>query len=419
MFNSVTRRIILQRLLVSLGIILFIRVGSFLPVPVINHTDLAIYIQTHPVTRSFVSTFSGEETFIIGLFTLNIFPYINASIIVQLLTAFSPALSQLRKEGDLKSRRSLNQLTRFVTLIWAILQSIGIGLYLRQVLFDWNIFLFLQVVLWLTTGAIIVLWLSELITDFGLGNGASLLIYINIVSSLPNLLKNVLIDVNENINILAIILASGLITISLIGIVFLQDSVREIPLISSKQLNKRTSNVYNKVNIYLPLKLNQAGVMPIILTTAILVLPSYLSNVNILPSIEFLNFGIFSKIFYWIGYFILIVGFSLFYANIILSPKDISEQLQKAAVAIPGIRPGPQTAFYLKQVMRRLTLIGALTLGILATVPNLIEAILNTSSFNGLSTTSLLIITGVLADIYREIEEIIYSNIYKKNNLRF
>ena len=417
--NSVTWRIIAQRLLFSLGILLFIRVGSFLPVPVVNHTDLAIYIQTHPLTRSFVSTFSGEETFIIGLFTLNIFPYINASILVQLLTAFSPALSQLRKEGDLKSRRSLNQLTRIVTLILAIIQSIGIGLYLRQVLFNWNIGLFLQVILWLTTGTIIVLWLSELITDFGLGNGASLLIYTNIISSFPNLLKTILIEISQNVNILSIILASGLIIISLIGILLLQDSVREIPLISSKQLNRRAPNSYSKIDIYLPLKLNQAGVMPIILTTAILVLPGYLSNLSILPSINFINLGIFSKIFYWIGYFVLIVGFSLFYANIILSPKDISEQLQKASVAIPGIRPGIQTAFYLKKVMQRLTLIGALTLGVLATFPNLIEAILNTSSLNGLSTTSLLIITGVLADIWREIEDVVYSNVYKKNNFKF
>ena len=417
--NSVTWRIIAQRLLFSLGILLFIRVGSFLPVPVVNHTDLAIYIQTHPLTRSFVSTFSGEETFIIGLFTLNIFPYINASILVQLLTAFSPALSQLRKEGDLKSRRSLNQLTRIVTLILAIIQSIGIGLYLRQVLFNWNIGLFLQVILWLTTGTIIVLWLSELITDFGLGNGASLLIYTNIISSFPNLLKTILIEISQNVNILSIILASGLIIISLIGILLLQDSVREIPLISSKQLNRRAPNSYSKIDIYLPLKLNQAGVMPIILTTAILVLPGYLSNLSILPSINFINLGIFSKIFYWIGYFVFIVGFSLFYANIILSPKDISEQLQKASVAIPGIRPGIQTAFYLKKVMQRLTLIGALTLGVLATFPNLIEAILNTSSLNGLSTTSLLIITGVLADIWREIEDVVYSNVYKKNNFKF
>ena len=417
--NSVTWRIIAQRLLFSLGILLFIRVGSFLPVPVVNHTDLAIYIQTHPLTRSFVSTFSGEETFIIGLFTLNIFPYINASILVQLLTAFSPALSQLRKEGDLKSRRSLNQLTRIVTLILAIIQSIGIGLYLRQVLFNWNLGLFLQVILWLTTGTIIVLWLSELITDFGLGNGASLLIYTNIISSFPNLLKTILIEISQNVNILSIILASGLIIISLIGILLLQDSVREIPLISSKQLNRRAPNSYSKIDIYLPLKLNQAGVMPIILTTAILVLPGYLSNLSILPSINFINLGIFSKIFYWIGYFVLIVGFSLFYANIILSPKDISEQLQKASVAIPGIRPGIQTAFYLKKVMQRLTLIGALTLGVLATFPNLIEAILNTSSLNGLSTTSLLIITGVLADIWREIEDVVYSNVYKKNNFKF
>lgn len=187
--NSVSLRIILQRLLISLVVILFIRIGSFLPIPGINHTDLAMYIQNNPFARNIVSTFSGKDTFVIGLFTLNIFPYINASIFIQLIIAFSPSLSKLQKEGDLNARRSLNRLTRFVTLIWALIQSVGLGLYLRPILFNWNNQLLLEIVLWLTTGTMIVLWLSELVTDYGLGNGASLLIYTNIISSFPNLAK--------------------------------------------------------------------------------------------------------------------------------------------------------------------------------------------------------------------------------------
>ena len=412
--NTISLRLILKRFLISLGVILFIRVGSFLPIPGINHTDLALYIQANPVAKSLVSTFSGDDTFVIGLFTLNIFPYINASILVQLIIAFSPSLSRLQKEGDLNARRSLNRLTRFITLIWAVIQSLSLGLYLRQILFDWNIQLLAEIVIWLTTGAMIVLWLSEIITDYGLGNGASLLIYTNIVSSFPNLYKKLLITNTQELTLFSIIVIGAIIVISLFGIVLLQEGVRRIPLLSSKQLNQGVNKDSRVINTYIPLRLNQAGVMPIILTTTVLVLPNYISNLGILPSINLPVLGVFLKVIYWFAYFILILLFSSFYSTIVLNPKDISDQLQKMAVTIPGIRPGVQTTFYLKKVMRRLTVLGALMLAILATFPNLIEAILNISSLNGLSTTSLLIMAGVLVDISREVDDIIYSNIYKK-----
>jgi preprotein translocase subunit SecY len=414
--NTISLQIILKRLLISLGVILFIRIGSFLPVPGINHTDLALYIQANPVAKSLVSTFSGDETFVIGLFTLNIFPYINASILVQLVIAFSPSLSRLQKEGDLNARRSLNRLTRFITLIWAIFQSLSLGFYLRQILFDWNIQLLCEIVLWLTTGAMIVLWLSELITDYGLGNGASLLIYTNIVSSFPNLYKKIIVTNTENLSLSSISTIILLVIVSLFGIVLLQEGVRRIPLLSSKQLNQISSKDSRLINTYIPLRLNQAGVMPIILTTTVLVLPSYISNLGIIPIFELglPGFTVISKFLYWIVYFGLILIFSSFYSTIVLNPKDISDQLQKMAVTIPGIRPGVQTTFYLKKAMRRLTILGALMLAVLATLPNLIEVTLNISSLNGLSTTSLLIMAGVLVDISREVDDIIYSNIYKK-----
>jgi len=161
--------------------------------------------------------------------------------------------------------------------------------------------------------------------------------------------------------------------------------------------------------------LNQAGVMPIILTTTILVVPNYISNLGLLPKINFpINLGSL-KFTYWIGYFILILVFSSFYATIVLNPKDISDQLQKMAVTIPGIRPGIQTAFYLKQLMKRITLLGAVILATLVIVPNFIESTLNIPSLNGLSSTSLLILAGVVLDLVREIKNIYYSNIY--NNM--
>jgi preprotein translocase subunit SecY len=413
--NKEIRDTIVKRLLVSLGVLLFIRVGTFLPVPGINHSDLAFYIQTHSLTKSLVSTFSGDDTFVIGLFTLNIFPYINASILVQLIISFSPNLSKLQKEGDLDGRRSLNRLTRFITLIWALIQSISLAIYLKQILFDWSIELAFEIVIWLTAGSMIVLWLSELITDYGLGNGASLLIYTNIISSLPNLCKKVIVENGQNLTISSILGIIGLVFVSLYGIVLLQEGVRIIPLISSKQLNQSSLQDSTSSNNYIPLRFNQAGVMPIILTTAVLVVPNYVSNLGILPTLSLPIFLESSKLIYWISYFTLILIFSSFYSTIVLNPKDISDQLQKMAVTIPGIRPGIQTTFYLKQVMKRITFVGATMLAVLATVPNFIEVTLNISSLNGLSTTSLLILAGVVLDLVREVKNIYYSNVY--NNM--
>ena len=413
--NKEIKDILLKRILVTIGILLVIRTGTFFPVPGINHSDLAFYIQSHSVTKSLVSTFAGNNTFVIGLFTLNIFPYINASILVQLILGFSPKLSKLQKEGDLEGRRSINKLTRFITLIWAIIQSLSVAIYLKQVLFNWNYSLAFEIVVWLTTGAMIVLWLSEFITDYGLGNGASLLIYTNIISSLPNLAQAIFLEKNQNLTTISEVGIILLILISLYGIVFLQEGVRIIPLISSKQLNQ--SSLQNPVtsNNYIPLRFNQAGVMPIILTTAILVVPNYISNLGLLPKLDLpINFESF-KFLYWIGYFALILIFSSFYSTIVLNPKDISDQLQKMAVTIPGVRPGIQTTFYLKQVMKRITLVGATMLAILATVPNFIESTLSVTSLNGLSSTSLLILAGVVLDLVREVKNIYYSNIY--NNM--
>ena len=415
--NKEIRDIILKRLLVTLRILLFIRIGTFLPVPGINHSDLAFYIQSHSVTRSLVSTFSGNDIFVIGLFTLNIFPYINASILIQLILGFSPKLAKLQKEGEFEGKRKINRLIRLLTLIFAIIQSISISLYLRQILFDWNYGLAFEITIWLTTGAMIILWLSELITDYGLGNGTSVLIYTNIISNLPSLTRAIFIENENNLSIFYQIGIALLIFVSLYGIVFLQEGVRIIPLISSKQLSQVSifSQDSLTTNSYLPLRLNQAGVMPIILTTTLLVVPNYIINLGVLPKFDLpINFESF-KFIYWIGYFGLILVFSSFYSTIVLNPKDLSDQLQKLAVTIPGVRPGIQTTFYLQQLIKRITFLGSTILATLVTIPNFLESTLNITSLNGLSTTSLLILAGVVLDLFREVKNIYYSNVY--NNM--
>jgi len=410
-----TDDILLKRLLLSVGILLFIRMGTFLPIPGINHGHLAFYIQQHPITKNLVSTFSGNDTFVIGLFTLNIFPYINASIMVQLITGLIPSISKLQKEGGGEGRRAITRLTRLITFGWALIQSSSIAFYLKRALFDWSPLLAFEIILWLTTGAMIVLWLSELITEYGLGNGASLLIYTNIISSLPNLGKKLISENSGNLSVVSSIGIGLLFFIAIAGIITLQESARIVPLISSKQLGQNQQSISKGgSNNYIPLRFNQAGVMPIILTTALLVLPNYITNLGVFPLLTLPIFLKSSKIIYWVSYFALILIFSSFYSTIVLNPKDISQELQKMAVSIPGVRPGLATTFYLKQVMKRVTFLGALILAILATLPNVIEGILNVSSFNGLGTTSLLILVGVVLDISREMKSIILSNIYNE-----
>ena len=409
------KNILLNRLLLSLVVLIFIRIGTFLPVPGINHGHLAFYIERHSMTKSLVSTFAGNNTFVIGLFTLNIFPYINASILMQLLISLFPNLSKLQKEGGGEGRRTINKLTRLITLGWALIQSFSIAFYLKRALFDWNLYLAGEIIIWLTTGAMIVLWLSEIITEYGLGNGASLLIYTNIVSNLPNFGKNLFTTANGDVSAISWLIIAIIFFVAIYGIVLLQEGTRIVPLISSKQLNQTTrsfSTLSEIENNYIPLRFNQAGVMPIILTTAVLVIPTYISNLGLLPIITLPAFLQSSKIIYWISYFTLILLFSSFYSTIVLNPKDISNELQKMAVSIPGVRPGIETTFYLKQVMQRVTYLGAIMLSILATLPNLIETVLPGSSFNGLGTTSLLILVGVILDLSREIRSIILSNIY-------
>ena len=410
------KNILLTRLLLSLGILIFIRIGTFLPVPGINHGHLAFYLDRHSMTKSLVNTFAGNNTFVIGIFTLNIFPYINASILMQILTSLLPNLSKLQKEGGAEGRRTFSKLTRLITLIWALIQSFSIAFYLKRALFDWNLYLAGEIVIWLTTGAMIVLWLSEIITEYGLGNGASLLIYTNIVSNLPNFIRNLFSETSVNTSGISWVVIISIFFIAISGIVFLQEGTRIIPLISSRQLNQPTRESLTTFleikNNYIPLRFNQAGVMPIILTTTFLVVPNYITNLGLLPVITLPVFIKSSKLIYYISYFLLILVFSSFYSTIVLNPKDISNELQKMAVSIPGIRPGIETTFYLKKVMERVAYLGAIMLALLATLPNLIEAILPGSNFNGLGTTSFLILVGVILDLSREVRSVILSNIY-------
>lgn len=402
--NKKIKNIVFRRLLVTFGILSFVKFGTLLPVPGLNLIALRFFIDHNPIVNNIINTFGQENTFVISIFTLNIFPYINATIFVQLSLGFSSRLAKLQKDGDLEGKRAINRLTRFLTLVFALLQSTGLSLYLKRILFTWNFSLGFEIVICLTTGAMITVWLSELITEYGLGNGTSLLVYVNIISNVPNFLKSIIIDIQNNTLIFFQILL--IIFFSLYGIVFLQEAVRKIPLISSKQLNQMSFQDSSKN--YLPLKLNQAGVMPIIISTTLLSIPNYF--VGLFPFFNSPMPLALPQFPYWIGYFFLILISSSFYSTIILNPKDLADQLQKRAVAIPRLRPGIQTSYYLKKSIQRIAFIGAIILATIVTIPNFLES--SITGFYGLSTTSLLILSGVILDLLREVESLYYSNVY-------
>jgi preprotein translocase subunit SecY len=411
------------RLLVTIGLLILVRLGIFIPVPGIDRVRFAEAVQNLPVL-GFLDIFTGGGLSALGIFALGILPFINASIIMQLLTAAIPALEDLQKNEGEAGRRKISQITRYVALGWAILQSVGltIGL-LRPYAIEPGIWFILETALALTAGSMFVMWVSELITERGVGNGASLLIFINIVATLPKNLGNTIEFAQqggrEAVAQVVILILVFLVTI--VGIVFVQEGTRKIPIISARrQVGKR---LYRERTSYLPLRLNQGGVMPIIFASAVIGLPTSLAQFASGDSAFGQILGKFAAAvtplqgeINWIAIAfqsILILFFSYFYASLIMNPVDMSQNLKKMGTSIPGIRPGKATSTYLEGVMNRLTLLGAVFLAIVVTVPSLIEAATRVQTFNGFGATSLLILVGVAIDTAKQIQTYVISQRYE------
>ncbi len=406
------------RLLVTIGLLVLVRFGIFVPVPGIDREKFAPAIQGNPAL-GFLDIFTGGGLSALGIFALGILPFINASIIMQLLTAAIPALEDLQKNEGEAGRRKISQITRYVALGWGIIQASVITVtllspYAREPGFGFVA----ETVLALTAGSMFVMWVSELLTERGIGNGASLIIFVNIVAVLPRTLGQTIefaqTGGRDVIAKVVILLLVFLVTI--VGIVFVQEGTRRIPIISARrQINKRLYRGEKKS--YLPLRLNKGGVMPIIFASAVLVLPSFLAGLPILqgsPVVE----GIVNALrpgnwIYVVVYLLLILGFSYFYASLIVNPVDMSQNLKKMGASIPGIRPGKATSEYLEQVINRLTFLGAIFLGIVATVPTLVESATGVPTFRGLGATSLLILVGVAIDTAKQIQTYVISQRYE------
>ncbi len=401
------------RLLVTIGLLVLIRLGVFLPIPGINRAAFAASLQNNPLI-GFLDIFTGGFL-TLGIFALGILPYINASIIVQLLTQAIPSLENLQKNEGEAGRRKISQITRYVALGWGLLQSTFISARLIAPYAEQPGLLFVvKTTLALTAGSMFVMWVSELITERGVGNGASLLIFLNIVSALPKSLGDTIKLAEsagrEQVGKIIVLLLVFLVTIVLI--VFVQEGARRIPIISARRQVGR--KVFLEKNSYLPLRLNQGGVMPIIFASAVLIIPTSLAQVFPNPTVsQIANLLAPGQALYVALYLLFIVFFSYFYASLIVNPVDLAQNLKKMGSSIPGIRPGRTTSEYVERVLNRLTFLGAIFLGAVALIPTAVESATNVTTFRGIGATSLLILVGVAIDTAKQVQTYVISQRYE------
>lgn len=406
-----------SRLLVTLGLLVLVRLGVFVPVPGIDRAAFSQAIQSGTLGGfvGFIDIFVGGGLSALGIFALGILPFINASIIMQLLTAAIPSLEDLQKNEGEAGRRKISQVTRYVALGWAILQSALLSLFLLSPFAEQPGFFFVfQTVVALTAGSMFVMWVGELITERGVGNGASLLIFVNIVSTLPRSLNQTIQLAQAGDNRVAGVVILLLVFLAMIvGIVFVQEGTRRIPIISARRQVGR--KLYLEQSNYLPLRLNQGGVMPIIFASAVLVLPLSLTQYVSNPAfVQFVNTYLNPRSGFYVAlYLLMILFFSYFYASLVVNPEDMSRNLKKMGASIPGIRPGKATTEYIGRVLNRLTFLGAVFLGLVAVIPSAVESATRVETFQGLGATSLLILVGVAIDTAKQIQTYVISQRYE------
>ncbi len=407
-----------SRLLITVGLLILVRLGIYIPVPGIDRVAFSEFVSGGGAggVLGFLDIIGGGGLSLVGIFALGILPFINASIIMQLLTAAIPALEDLQKNEGEAGRRKISQVTRYVAFGWTILQSTMLSSFLlRDYAYDFGLPFILQTVLALTAGSMFVMWVGELITERGLGNGASLLIFLNIVSSLPRVLGDTvnLAQEGDRGTIGGIVILFLVFIATIVGIVFVQEGTRRIPIVSARRQVGR--KLYLEKSNYLPLRLNQGGVMPIIFASSMLILP--LSLVGFIKNPAFSNFmgQNFSPTspLYIFVYLVMIVFFSYFYASLVVNPEDMSRNLKKMGASIPGIRPGRATTDYISKVLNRLTFLGAIFLGLVAVVPSLVESATRVQTFQGFGATSLLILVGVAIDTAKQIQTYVISQRYE------
>ena len=416
--NALKVKEIRNGLLFTFFIMIVVRLGSIIPTPGLNTAEVSAYLNSTVGQSGMVNSITGGALQQMAIFALGVTPYITSSIIIQLLTIAIPALEELSKDGE-DGRKKLNTITRYTTILLAIIESIGL-----TVTFDRNdlitidgILGYLLIIFTLTAGSTLVMWLGEKITVYGVGNGISIILLINIVSRMPSDFYSLYVMFVKGKDLVQMIIAAAVIALVIIAtvvlVVLLQDGVRKIPVQYAQKVQGR--KMVGGQGSHIPLKVNTSGVIPIIFASSILSVPQIVMGIfKVSPS------GVWEKIFngmsqnYWfnpdhpwgsvgvIFYILLVFFFAYFYTSVTFNPMEIANNLKRGGGFIPGIRPGKPTQDYLNKILNYIVFIGSLFLIIVALIPIFFSGMFNENiSFGG---TSLIIIVGVVVDTIKQIE---------------
>ncbi|GMA18328.1 preprotein translocase subunit SecY [Arsenicicoccus piscis] len=417
-----------KKILFTLGIMALFRVGSLTPTPGISYSDVQACISSSDPSSGLLgimNLFSGGALLQLSIFALGIMPYITASIIVQLLTVVIPRFEELKKEGQ-TGQTKMTQYTRYLTIGLAILQSATYVTYARNpsalfganctsIMVDQNWWTLLLMVVTMTAGTGLVMWLGELITDRGVGNGMSLLIFTSIVSGFPTAMWSGVAQNGANIGRFVLVLLVGVLIVA--AVVFVEQSTRRVPVQYAKRMVGR--RMYGGTSTYIPLKINMANVIPVIFASSLLQLPlmaaQFAGRTNP-PSwavwIE-THLARGDGPWYMAVFFVLIVFFTFFYVSITFNPEEVADNMKKYGGFIPGIRAGRPTAQYLDYVLTRLTVVGALYLGLLSLIPLVALTTMGVGQNFPFGGTSLLIMVGVGLETVKQIESQLQQRHYE------
>lgn len=408
-----------SKILFTLGMIFVVRFGVNVPIGGVDNAIVAQAFQQGLL--QFIDMFSGGALAKVSILAMGVIPYINASIIVQLMTSVVPKLEEMQKEGGESGRRQIAQITRYLTIILASVQAFGFASWMwrsgaalgHPPTGGFPILFLLTTSAVLVAGAVFVMWVGELITEYGIGNGASMLIFIGIIGGIPNYVSNTITLVNEGAsNWLAVGITLLSYLVLIVAVVYVTEGARKIPVQSAKrQVGNR---VYGGRATYMPFRLNQGGVMPIIFASSVLLFPATLQqfapNVGVLKTVtEFLT----NQPGYGIFFVSLIFFFTFFYASMVLNPQEIAANLKRYGSYIPGHRPGRPTAEYLEKILNRLTFCGAIFLALLVTFPMVVVSLTGVTTLQQLGSTAVLIMVGVAIDLFNQLQTHLLARQYE------
>src|SRR3989339_626406 len=397
-----------RSVLFILGMLAIFRFAAHIPVPGVNIENLKSFFESNQIL-GLLSVFSGGSMENFSIVMLGVAPYITASIIFQLLIMIIPQLEEISKEEY--GRQKMNQWMRLLTVPLAALQAYSMILMLRQsanpIITDTSIWRMVSTIITITAGTVFLMWIGELISEKKIGNGVSLLIFAGIISSLPGAVQKAVVVFDAS-QVLNFIIFAVIAIITIVGVVIITEGQRQVPVSYAKQV--RGTKMYGGTSTHLPLRVNMAGVIPIIFAISIILFPSMIAQFFVNAKKAFVAgaaqwvIDIFrNQLFYGIFYFILVFGFTYFYTAVIFHPKQIADNLQKQGGFIPGIRPGASTADYLSKTTTRIILAGALFLAMIAVLPMILQQATGVQvlTFGG---TSILIVVSVIIETITQID---------------